>query len=129
MNSEPFKVEFTPGTLGVHDVHFLLKLHRNDYEIKHVSNVNFQGMDILLPVKLNDKTTVKLSYHSDEMNFSIKARVAACLLDFCQYEQSRNQSLYQVKIVFSPENGELNPLFFMAVRKYLDKFDGQHLLE
>lgn len=125
MGLEQLKADLSVTDFDSDRVHFFLKLHRNDYEIKQVSNVSFQSMDILLPVKLNAKTTVKLGFYSNDLNFFIKGMVQACLLEFKKQDASHDQPLYRVKIIFYPENGELNQIFFMAVRKFLDKFDAQ----
>lgn len=129
MGLEQLKIDLSDTDFDSSRVQFFLTLHRNDYEIKHINNVSFQSMDILLPVKLNPKTTVKLSFYSGDLNFFIKGMVQTCLLEFKQHDQPHDSHLYRVKILFYPENGELNQIFFMAVRKYLDKFDAQFPLE
>jgi len=87
------------------------------YEIKHVQDVSISGVGIHLPRKINIGQKIILKYESHDYHLSIDGMVAWC-------DNAATIGSCRLGVEFDVGNQEDNALFFLAVRKFLDPFDG-----
>ncbi len=95
---------------------FFLRSRDGIYAITRIIDVSLSGAGIKTRYRLAQGEEVTLKYRCRDYRLSIRGTVA-----WCQEDDSRECKL---GIAFDPENRERNSLFFLAMRKYLDDFDG-----
>ncbi len=98
---------------------FFLRTDDGIYAITRVIDVSLSGAGIQTRYRLKPGEQVTLKYRSRDYRLSIRGSVA-----WCREGDDRECKL---GIAFDPENRDSNSLFFLAMRKYLDEFDGVYL--
>lgn len=98
---------------------FFLRSRDGIYAITRVVDVSLSGAGIQTRYRLVPGEEVTLKYRSRDYRLAIRGTVA-----WCREEEDRNCKL---GIAFDPQNRERNSLFFLAMRKYLDDFDGIYM--
>ena len=83
--------------------------------ITNIRDVSISGVGLELEQIIAKGETITLTYQSDDLTLKIQGHVAWC---------DANSSPICIGVEFSREEPRDNMLFFMAMRKYLDDFDG-----
>lgn len=112
------KREFERGALSEEQPNAILFLRSSNgiYAITRIIDISLTGAGIESRFPINPGERVVLKYRGRDCRFAIDGTVA-----WCKSGKDRKCSL---GIAFARENGERNALFFLAMRKYLDDFDG-----
>ncbi len=95
---------------------FFLRSRDGIYAITRVIDVSLSGAGIQTRYRLAPGETVTLKYRAGDYRLSILGTIAWCTED--------DDSNCKLGISFDAQNRESNALFFLAMRKYLDEFDG-----
>lgn len=98
---------------------FFLRSRDGIYAITKIIDVSLSGAGIKTRYRLVPGEEVTLKYRTRDYRLSIRGKVAWCV-------EGENREC-KLGIAFDPENKERNSLFFLAMRKHLDEFDGVYL--
>ncbi len=98
---------------------FFLRSRDGIYAITQIIDVSLSGAGIQTRYRLVPGEEVTLKYRTQDFRLAIRGKVA-----WCVEGEDRDCKL---GIAFDPENKERNSLFFLAMRKYLDEFDGIYM--
>jgi hypothetical protein len=91
--------------------------------VNNVNDVSISGIGLQINETCFDVgDEIKLIYENDGLRIAINAAVRWCAY-VSQSEGSR------LGLQFEPGQGDMNLLFFMALREYLDAFDHEALME
>jgi len=99
------------------DFSFYLEDKGELYEINSVQDVSISGVGVGMPKEFNIGQKVALKYDSADYHIAINGTIIWC-------DNISNLGPCRLGVEFDPGNKEDNALFFLAVRKYLDPFDG-----
>jgi hypothetical protein len=94
---------------------FYVEFADQSVPITNIRDVSVSGVGLELEQIIAQGETIELGYDSDDLNLKVKGHVAWC---------DANASPVALGIEFTSETPQENMLFFMAMRKYLDSFDG-----
>lgn len=102
---------------AVDECSFYLEEKGRLYEINDVQDVSISGVGVHLPKKFNIGQKIVLKYESPDYHLSIDGTIAWC-------DNAVQPGSSRLGIEFDAGNQEDNSLFFLAVRKFLDPFNG-----
>lgn len=94
---------------------FYVEFAGQSVPITNIRDVSVSGAGIELEQIIAQGETIELIFNSDDLNLKIKGTVAWC---------DANNKPVSLGIEFTRETPRDNMLFFMAMRKFLDEFDG-----
>lgn len=83
--------------------------------IINIRDVSITGVGLEIDQIIDKGETVELGYNSDDMELKVKGTVIWC---------DTSTTSVMLGVEFSKETLQENILFFMAMRKFLDEFDG-----
>ncbi len=104
-------------------VFFIVKDNGEKCEISHVDDVSTSGIGLQLrgrSFEKGDKLT--FVHETDGLQMSVDATI-----QWCEQEPGDNAS--RIGLEFDPAQGDMNVLFVMALRDYLDAFEQSPLTE
>jgi hypothetical protein len=119
MSSEKRKDSRGNVTIDPAGTMFFLRSSNGIYAITRVIDVSLSGAGIQTRYRLAPGEEVTLKFRSRDYRLEIRGTVA-----WCREDDDRSCKL---GIAFDPGNRERNSLFFLAMRKYLDDFDGVYI--
>lgn len=94
---------------------FYVKFAGNTFPIANIRDVSVSGVGLQLDEMIAQGETIELGYDSTDLSLQVKGNVIWC---------DGHQRPVSVGVEFSRETPQENMLFFMAMRKFLDEFDG-----
>ena len=83
--------------------------------ITNIRDVSISGVALELEQAIAQGEAIDLGFNSDDMNLKVKGIIAWC---------DTANSPTTLGVEFTKETAQENILFFMAMRKFLDEFDG-----
>jgi hypothetical protein len=95
---------------------FFLRSQDGIYAVTRIIDVSLSGAGIQTRYPIAPGEEITLRYRALDYRLAIRGRVAWCV-------DSEDRE-YKLGITFDPENREGNSIFLLAMRKYLDEFDG-----
>ncbi len=98
---------------------FSLLCDRRNYAITKVRDVSISGVGLEAPHPFQSGDQVSLVYDSGDLRLSIGGTVMWC--------QPQSDGVHALGIQFDRANRQDTALFFLAIRKYLDEFDGTYI--
>jgi Tfp pilus assembly protein PilZ len=106
------------GNVQIFDrnVRFFLRCEDGVYAVTRVRNVSLSGVGIETRYRLKPGEGIVLKYRSRETKVSVNGTVTWCC--------PNGSHSYTLGVAFDPKEREKNSVFFLALRKYLDRFDG-----
>ncbi len=104
-------------TLEDHHNLFFLEKDNDRQAIVRIRDVSISGVGINMNQPLDASMPVSLTYDSDDFKLTINGITA-----WCNPVEEGNS--FDMGIQFNANDPNDNSLFFLAVRKYLDDFDG-----
>lgn len=104
-------------TLQNHHNLFFLEQDNERHAITHIRDVSLSGVGINMNQPINANESVALTYDSDDFTLTINGVAAWC-------NPRDGGDGYSLGIRFNAADPNDNSLFFLAIRKYLDDFDG-----
>jgi hypothetical protein len=107
-------------TIENHNNFFFLHCGDKVYEIQHIRDVSISGVGLELQEALPAGDQIVLKYNSDDFQLSING-----VIKWSERGDS-SDGRHAVGIEFDTANRQNNSLFFLALRKYLDDFDGAY---
>jgi len=99
---------------------FNIEKDQESFSIKRIRDVSISGVGLEMSRALPVGEQLSLSYNSGDFQLSILGTVIWC-------NPETQSGPYILGIEFNPESRENNALFFLAIRKYLDEFDGAYM--
>lgn len=96
---------------------FKLKSQQGSFPITDIQDVSVSGMGLEASTAFNKGTGVMLNYSEGDFDMDIQATIIWC-------NPLSDENKFALGIEFDAANGGNNSLFFLAMRKYLDEFDG-----
>lgn len=109
-------------TIDGQHVRFRLKSDSKDYVISSMRDVSISGVGIVISGDDNDLppgAKIALEYRDQDFAITVGGAIA------WRNPAGSNPGMMGVK--FDPRNHRDNCLFFLALRKYLDEFDGTYI--
>ena len=97
---------------------FWIRLNQVDYPLMLINDVSPTHIDVSVPVRLSRNTTTNLVFQDEDIVLKLKIKVISCAKD-------PQADTWQLRLGFYNEYHEQNTLCFMALRKYLNRFDAQ----
>ena len=94
---------------------FFVEFAGQTVPITNIRDVSISGVGLELEQIIAEGETIELGFDSDDLNLKVKGTVAWC--------DAQNKPV-AIGIEFTSETPQDNMLFFMAMRKFLDDFDG-----
>jgi len=94
---------------------FFVEFSGQTFPITNIRDVSVSGVGLELEQIIAQGETIELGYNSDDLDLKVKGTIAWC---------DASNGPVALGIEFTPDNPQENMLFFMAMRKYLDEFDG-----
>lgn len=94
---------------------FFMEVAGQTIAINNIRDVSVSGVGLELDHIIAQGETIALGYQSDDFNMKIKGTVAWC---------DASDGPTSIGVEFSSDSPQDNMLFFMAMRKFLDQFDG-----
>lgn len=112
----------TRSGLKIEDQHnlFFLKTQGDVHPITLVRDVSVSGVGLEMNQPFQPGEAVSLKYDADDFELTITGTIIWC-------QRIEQNGRYNLGIEFDRQNGENNALFFLALRKYLDEFDGAYI--
>jgi len=104
-------------TLENHHNLFFLEQDNEKLAITHIRDVSLSGVGINVSRPIDASAPIALTYDSDDFTLTINGVTAWC-------NPKEGGDGYSLGIRFNATDPNDNSLFFLAVRKYLDDFDG-----
>ena len=101
---------------------FWIRLNQLEYPLTMIEDASPTHLDVLVPVRLNPQTTTNLIFREDHFLLKLKLKVITCVHD-------TKLKAWRIRFGFYTEYTEQNTLCFLALRKYLNRFDGQTLCD
>lgn len=98
---------------------FMLMENGETFAISHVRDVSISGVGLEAHHEFSEGTQVALAYDSGDFQLSINGTVMWCTAE--------DGDSFTMGIEFDADNRQDNALFFLAIRKYLDEFDGAYI--
>lgn len=107
------------GNIEVRDrnVRFFLRCDDGVYAITRVRNISLAGVGIETRYRLRAGQRIALKYRSRDLKLSVNGTVTWC--------HPNGSHSYTLGVAFDMADREANSVFFLALRKYLDKFEGK----
>ncbi len=102
---------------GDHHNLFFLEKGDTSHAITQVRDVSISGVGVVTDIPVEPRERIALTYDSDDFRLTIKGVAAWC-------QAAGDGRGYTMGIEFDTADPADNSLFFLAVRKYLDEFDG-----
>jgi len=99
---------------------FSIEKDQETFNITRIKDVSISGVGLEMPRALPVGDQLSISYNSGDFQLSILGTVIWC-------DPETQSGPYTLGIEFNPESRENNALFFLAIRKYLDEFDGAYM--
>jgi hypothetical protein len=105
------------GNIEVRDrnVRFFLRCDDGVYAITRVRNISLAGVGIETRYRLKPGQHIALKYRSRDLKLSVSGSVMWCC--------PNGSHAYTLGVAFDAGNRETNSVFFLALRKYLDKLE------
>jgi len=105
------------GNIEVRDrtARFFLRCEDGVYAVTRIRNVSLAGVGIETRYRLKPGENISLKYRSRDVKLSVNGSVIWCC--------PNGSHSYTLGVAFEPNNRERNSVFFLALRKYLDKFE------
>jgi len=94
---------------------FYVEFSGQTIPISNIRDVSISGVGLELEQIIAQGETIELGYNSDDLNLKVKGNIAWC---------DANNTPVSLGIEFTSDTPQENMLFFMAMRKFLDEFDG-----
>jgi hypothetical protein len=94
---------------------FFVEFAGQTVPITNIRDVSISGVGLELEQIIAQGETIELGFNSDDLNLKVKGTVAWC---------DAHHKPVAIGIEFTSESPQDNMLFFMAMRKFLDDFDG-----
>ncbi len=94
---------------------FFVEVAGQTAPIANIRDVSISGVGLQLDHIIAEGETVQLGYNSDDLTLKVKGQVIWC---------DAHQQPASIGVEFTNETPHENMLFFLAMRKYLDEFDG-----
>ncbi len=98
---------------------FTLLRNEESFDISRVRDVSISGIGLESPHPFREGEQVALAYEDGDFRLNINGRIMWC--------KAENDQRYAMGIEFDHGNRQDNALFFLAIRKYLDEFDGTYI--
>lgn len=98
---------------------FMLLQNEESFDISRVRDVSISGVGLEVPHAFGEGEQVSLAYDSGDFQLRIQGTVMWC--------NASEDGGYAMGIEFDRESHQDNALFFLAIRKYLDEFDGTYI--
>lgn len=98
---------------------FMLMQDGQSFDIGKVRDVSISGVGLVVPHHFAEGEKVALAYDSGDFQLNIGGTVIWC--NECEGDN------FTMGIEFDRDNRQDNALFFLAIRKYLDEFDGTYI--
>jgi len=102
-------------TLEGQNNQFFVEFSGETFPIANIRDVSVSGVGLQLDHIIAQGESIELGYNSDDLNLKVKGNVIWC---------DAHEQPVSVGVEFTQETPQENMLFFMAMRKYLDEFDG-----
>ncbi len=102
---------------------FLLTAYDHEHRLTQVHDLSISGMGVFLNQALPPDTAVSIRYMARDIEVTVRARVAWWQRSTQTLGESGATENYRLGLEFNRREMENNMLLFMALRKYLDKFD------
>ncbi|MBI5450657.1 MAG: PilZ domain-containing protein [Gammaproteobacteria bacterium] len=96
---------------------FTMSAGQQDFPITAIRDVSVSGAGLEMDQPLKQGTAVVLHYTEGDFKLDIDGTVMWCT-------STAARSKFALGIEFSRSNGSSNSFFFLAMRKFLDEFDG-----
>ncbi|MFQ5470261.1 MAG: PilZ domain-containing protein [Gammaproteobacteria bacterium] len=123
LNSERRQDDRAQISLDSCDGTFTLEVLDEEYEITEILDISLSGIGIEMPIYLDPGRPVKLFYEEDDLEIEVTGTVTWCS------EDVSTTGGYRLGILFDYSYRDQNSMLFMAVRKFLDDFDGGDVSE
>jgi len=94
---------------------FYLEFAGQTVPISNIRDVSISGVGLEVEQIIAQGETIELGFNSDDLELKVKGHVAWC---------DASNSPVALGIEFTSDTPQDNMLFFMAMRKFLDEFDG-----
>ncbi len=101
------------------ETQFMLMRGDEPLAISKVRDVSISGVGVEARHEFKEGEAVALAYDSGDFQLSIQGTVMWC--------KPEGGGEYAMGIEFDTSNRQDNALFFLAIRKYLDEFDGTYI--
>jgi len=98
-----------------HNNKFFIEIAGQTVPIANIRDVSVSGVGLQLDQIIAQGETIQLGYNSDDLDLKVNGNVIWC---------DAQQKPVSVGVEFTQETPQENMLFFLAMRKYLDEFDG-----
>jgi hypothetical protein len=95
--------------------HFFVEFAGQTFPIANIRDVSVSGVGLQLDQMIAQGETIELAYTSDDLDLKVKGNVIWC---------DGHDRPVSVGVEFCHDTPQDNMLFFMAMRKFLDEFDG-----
>ena len=102
-------------TLDGNNNQFYVEFAGHTLPIANIRDVSVSGVGLQLDEIIAQGETIELGYNSADLNLKVKGNVIWC---------DAHERPVSVGVEFTHDTPHENMLFFMAMRKYLDEFDG-----
>ncbi len=101
---------------------FHLEVYDEEFLLDHVHDISLSGTGIRIPKEVDAGTPLKLVYRTSDYTISVKGMAVWCSpVELGKCSDPDNPS-FRIGIQFDP-NDRNSPLFFTALRDYIDPFD------
>jgi len=94
---------------------FFVEFAGHTLPIANIRDVSVSGVGLQLDEIIAQGETIELGYNSDDLSLKVKGNVIWC---------DAHERPVSVGVEFCHDTPHENMLFFMAMRKFLDEFDG-----
>lgn len=101
---------------------FSMNVGGETFSIPTIHDVSVSGMGLETTHSFETGTDVTLNYSEGDFTLDIKAAVMWC-------NGVEGSDKHALGLQFDISNGGNNSMFFLAMRKYLDEFDGASITE
>lgn len=101
------------------EIQFTLMQNDKTFAINRVRDVSISGVGLEAQQEFSKGEQLSLAYNSGDFQLSINGTVMWCT--------AQDNNNFALGIKFDMENRQDNALFFLAIRKYLDEFDGTYI--
>ncbi len=101
------------------ETQFMLVQNGETFAISKVRDVSISGVGLEAQHEFSEGEQVALAYDSGDFQLSINGTVMWCTAE--------DSGSFAMGVEFDMSNRQDNALFFLAIRKYLDEFDGAYI--
>ncbi len=102
---------------------FKLEIDGKNIPILDSNHISISGMDIKASQAAKPRSSIKLHFQTADIHLAIDGHITWCAESISDDSSRLSKSLYAMGIEFDPTSIDDNSLLFLALRRYVDRFE------